>query len=114
MAVVTSPPWPIISICDRVESIKTNNRERTRASRLTKRQNHPETDIAGLALWVEVATCRPAFFPLAAPTTAAEHPIRARCGPLRIDDAPAGIRPVPVLAPFPETSVHVIQAPRIG
>src|SRR5947207_7153829 len=83
-------------------------------SLLTWCQHHPETDIAGLALRVEVPTRRPAFSPLAAPTAAAEHAVRARCRSLRIDGAPAGIRPVPVLAPLPETAVHIIQAPRVG
>src|SRR5207248_9045936 len=39
-----------------------------RTSRRTWDQHHPETDIASLALRVEVATRRPAFPSLAAPT----------------------------------------------
>src|SRR5437016_1568581 len=85
-----------------------------RTSRLTWGQHHAETDIAGLALRVEVATRRPAFAARAAPTAAAEHVVGARCRSLGIDGVPAGIRPVPVQAPLPEVPVHIIQAPRVG
>ena len=47
------------------------------------------------------------------PAAAADHAVRARSRPLRVNGNPAGIVAIPVLAPLPHIPVHVIQSPRI-
>ncbi len=45
------------------------------------------------------------------PAAAAAHPKRTCAGPLGIADAPRRIGGIPVAAPLPHISTHVVQAP---
>src|SRR5260221_8155685 len=83
------------------------------ASRWTRDKNNSETHITRLAFGIGIPTGRPQLPRFAAPTAAAESSVRTRGGPLRIDDTAARIRPIPVLAPLPQSAVHVVQAPRV-
>src|SRR5439155_20559450 len=82
-------------------------------SSLTWRQQDPEADEAVPDARVDAAVRRPADPGGAAPVTAADHAGRARNSPLRIDHAPGGIRPIPVLTPLPHVPNHVIQSPPV-
>ena len=87
-------------------------------SRLTCGQHNPETNIAVReGRTADAAVRRPAVpgaAEIAVIGAAANHVIQARSWPLRVNGNPAGIGVEPVLAPFKDIPVHVIQSPRIG
>jgi hypothetical protein len=48
------------------------------------------------------------------PRAATQHTVRARWGPCWINNVARRINCIPVLAPLPHISVHIIQPPGIG
>ena len=86
-------------------------------SSLTWGQQNPETEeVVPVARVVHGAERRPAapgeVVP-ATPVAAAKHAVRARRRPLGVNGNPAGIGVEPVLTPFIDIPVHVIQPPRV-
>src|SRR5262249_21697679 len=62
---------------------------------------------------VEVALRRPAVAGEGAPATASVYPVRVARGPLRVGNLVHLVGTVPVLDPFPDIAVHVIQTPGV-
>jgi hypothetical protein len=60
-----------------------------------------------------VAIRRPAVAGDAEPAPASAHPVRARWRALRIGDRLRSIRLIPILHPFPDIPVHVIESPGV-
>lgn len=85
-----------------------------RQLRLAWGQDKPETEIAVCVQRVAAAARRTAVRRRIVPTAATDDTIRSRRRALRINDGPARIRPIPVLAPLPHISMHIHQSPGVG
>ena len=75
---------------------------------------HTKAQVAAPAVRIVPAVARRTdVVSYVAPVAAPVHPERARCSTSRIGRRTARVIPVPILAPFPNIPVHVIQTPTV-